>query len=186
MIMRHAWILIVPLLVVGCVGQLPAAAQPPPPVVTAAVSPTKSVETRYDVSGYREAANPAIRHESHAVYRRTRVPITASEDLETVPRAAYAPPSYAPLPASAELGAELALQRTITADLRAMQASIAETEQRVQAQYATLVRQSAEALKLRDQLEAERRRVHAANTATAATPVEPPGGTAGSAAPVKW
>ena len=184
--MRHAWILIVPLLVVGCVGQLPAAAQPPPPVVTAAVSPTKSVETRYDVRGYREAANSAIRHEAHAVYRRTRVPIAASEDLETVPRVAYAPASYAPLPASAELAAELATQKTITADLRAMQTSIAETEQRVQAQYATLVRQSAEALKLRDQLEAERRRVRAANTTTPATPAEPPNGTAGTASAVKW
>ena len=184
--MRHAWILFVPLFVVGCVGQIPAAAQPPPPVVTAAVSPTKSVETRYDVRGYREAANPAIRHEAHAVYRRTRVPIAASEDLDTVPRTAYAPASYAPLPASAELAAELGLQKTITADLRAMQASIAETEQRVQAQYATLVRQSAEALKLRDQLEAERRRVHAANTTTTATPAEPAGGASGTASAVKW
>jgi hypothetical protein len=150
------------------------------------MSATKSVETRYNVRGYREAANPAIRHEAHAVYRRTRVPITVSEDLETVPRTAYAPASYAPLPASAELAAELGTQRTITADLHAMQASIEETEQRVQAQYATLVRQSAETLKLREQLEAERRRVRAASPTTTVTPAEPPGGTAGSAAPVKW
>lgn len=184
--MRHAWILIVLLLVGGCVGQLPAAAHLPPPVVTAAASPTKSVETRYEVRGYRDATNPAIRHEAHAVYRRTRVPIAASEDLDTVPRTAYAPASYAPLPASAELAAELGLQKTITADLHAMQASIAETERRVQAQYATLVRQSAEALKLRDQLEAERKRVHAANQTTTSTPAEPAAGTAGSTAPVKW
>lgn len=182
--MRHAWILLMPLLVVGCVAQLPVAVQPPPPVVIAAISPTKCVETRYDVRGYREPANPAIRHEAHAVYRRTRVAITASENLDTVPRTAHAPASYAPLPASAELAAELGTQKTITADLRAMQASMAETEQRVQAQYATLVRQSAEALKLREQLEAERSRVRAAPTTAIAA--EPAGGTAGSASAVKW
>jgi hypothetical protein len=184
MIMRHAWILLMPFIVVGFVVQLPVAAQPPPPDLLAAALPTKFVETRYEVRGYREATNPAIRHEAHAVYRRTRVPIAACEDLDTVPRTAYTPASFSPLPASAELAAELGTQKTITADLRAMQASVAETEQRVQAQYATLVRQSAEALKLREQLEAERARIRAATTTVA--PAEPAGGPAGSAAAVKW
>jgi hypothetical protein len=182
--MRYAWILFIPWLVVGCATQSPVAGQPPPPVVIAAVSPTKFVETRYEVRGYREAANPAIRHEAHAVYRRTRVALMASEDLETVPRTEYAPASYVPLPASAELAAELATQKAITADLRAMQASMAETAQRVQEQYATLVRQSAEARKVHEQLEAERRRVRA--TTTAATAAEQLGGTAGDPSEAKW
>jgi hypothetical protein len=108
------------------------------------------------VRSYREAANPSIRHEAHAVYRRTRVPITASETLETVPRTSYPPASVTPLPASAELAAELATQKRSRRSCTP-QTSVAETEQKMQAQYAQLVRQSAEALKLREQLEAERR-----------------------------
>ena len=47
-------------------------------------------------------------------------------------------------------------QKAITADLRTMQASKAETERRMQAQYAQLVREGGEAMKLRMELEAER------------------------------
>ena len=159
--MRYTWILFMPFFAVGCVTQRPVAVQAPPPVLVAAVSPTKLVETRYDVRGYHEAANPAVRHEAHAVYRRTRVPLAASDELATVPRTAYAPASIAPLPGSDELAAELSTQKKITGDLRAMQTSMAETEQRMQAQYGMLVRQSAEALKLREQLEAERGRARA-------------------------
>ena len=111
---------------------------------------------------YRDAANPAIRHEAHAVYRRTRVPITASDDLEPVRRTVYAPASYSPLPASDELAAELGTQKKITGDLRVMQVSMSEVEQRMQTQYAMLVRQSAELLKVREQLETERGRIRSA------------------------
>ena len=179
--MRHVSILLMPLLVVGCATQRPIAVQAPPPVLVAAVAPTKLVETRYDVRGYHEAANPAVRHEAHAVYRRTRVPLAASDELATVPRTAYAPASFAPLPASDELAAELTTQKKITGDLRAMQTSMAETEQRMQTQYAMLVRQSAEALKLREQLEAERGRARA--TPPAAVAVVPADA---KAAEVKW
>ena len=173
-----------PLLVAGCATQRPVAMQTPPPVMIAAVSPTKLVETRYDLGGYREVTNPSIRHEAHAVYRRTRVPITAKDELETVPRASYPPASVTPLPASVELTAELATQNKITTELRAMQTSMAETNQKMQAQYAVLVRQSAEALKLREQLEAERNRVRSMSPVEAvpATPAAASGGNAD----VKW
>ncbi|MEO7799664.1 MAG: hypothetical protein ABIY47_18265 [Opitutaceae bacterium] len=157
-----------PLLVAGCATQRPVAVQTPPPVMIAAVSPTKVVETRYDMRSYREAANPSIRHEAHAVLRRTRVPVTASDELETVPRASYPPATVKPLPASEELTAELTTQKKITTELRAMHTSMAETEQRMQAQYVLLVRQSADALKLRAQLETERNRVRSASSAEAA------------------
>lgn len=184
MTVRKTLIFLMPLLAAGCATQRPVAVQAPAPVLVAAASPTKFVETRYDVRGYREAASPSIRHEAHAVYRRTRVPVTASDDLETVPRASYPPSSVAPLPASEELTAELATQRKITGDVRAMQTSMAEIEQRMQAQYALLVRQSAEALKVRDQLAAERSRVRPvpAVEAVPASPAATPGGNAD----VKW
>lgn len=180
--MRYTLLLLMPLLVVGCATQHPIAMRTPAPVVLAAASPTKLVETRYDVRGYREAANPAIRHEAHAVYRETRAPVTASEDLATVPRTTYPPASFAPLPASDELAAELATQKAITLDLRTMQASMAETEQRMQAQYAMLVRQSAEALKVRDRLDAISRGVTTADSTASASA----NGTASKTTEAKW
>jgi len=185
--MHPVLILFAPLLVAGCALQ-PTVAQntPPPasPVTVAAVMPTKLVETRYDVRGYRESSNLSLRHEAHAVYRRTRVPVTASEELETVSRASYPPASVAPLPASEELNAELVTQKQITTDLRAMQTSMAETNQQMQAQYALLVRQSGEALKLRAQLETERNRIRTAPPAEV-TPAAPPAAPS-SRAEVKW
>lgn len=184
---RNTWVLIIPLLAVGCATPRNSALRTPPPeqaVLIPAVSPTKLVETRYEVRGYREAANLALRHEAHAVYRSTRVSITADEELATVPRARYPTVSYTPLPASDELAAELATQKTITADLRSIQTSMVETERRVQAQYATLVRESAEALKVREQLEAERARMRVAPSAGTAAP--PAGAPAGNPPEVKW
>ena len=183
--MRYTSILLIPLLLVGCVTQRPVAIQAPPPVVLAAALPTKLVETRYDVRAYREAANPAIRHETHAIYRGTRVPLAASEDLATVPRTTYPPASVVPLPLSAELAAELATQKAITGDLRAMQASMAETERRMQVQYMVLVRQSAEALKVHEKLEAERSRARGATPAD--FPTAPPvGATVSNSTEAKW
>ena len=189
MTVRYPWILIMLLFVGGCATQLPVAVHdslPVPPAPTAAPDATKVVETRYDVRSYREASSPALRHEAHTVYRRTRVPMTAADDLMVAPRASYPPASYAPLAASDELAAELATQRKLSAELRAVQASLLETEQKMQAQYAILVRQSAEVTKVRDGLEAERGRLR---TAPAAAPVARPAparAPAADSSPVKW
>jgi len=148
---------------VGCATHRPVAVVTPQPPLIPAALPTKVVETRYDVRGYREAADPSIRHEAHAIYRQTRVPLTATDASETVPRTAYAPASYAPLPAATELDAELTNQKAITGELRAMKVAMAETQQRMEAQYAVLVRQSAEAAKVRGELEAARERLRTAS-----------------------
>jgi hypothetical protein len=172
---RTIWILFTPLVAAGC-AMPPTVVQGPPPVMMAAVLPTKLVETRYEVRSYREAANPSLRHEAHAVFRCTRVPITASDALETVPRTSYPPASVTPLPASAELAAELSTQKKLTAELRTAQTSVAEIEQKMQAQYAQLVRQSAEALRLREQLESEHWRIQdmvTVESAPAASTVTP-------------
>jgi hypothetical protein len=171
MIMRSVLCLLVLLVMTGCATRRTAAVVAPPPVQIAAAAPTKAVETRYEVRSYREAANPALRHEAHAVWRRTQVPLNFEGELVTVSRIEFAPASYAPLPKSDELAAELATQKAITAELRAVQAAMAESEKQVQAQYGTLVRQSAEAMRLREQLEAERKQLRAASPIPAA-PVE--------------
>jgi hypothetical protein len=174
MTMRSIPFLLIPCLFAGCASQSRVAVQAPAAPVVAAAVPTKSVETRYEVRGYRDAANPQIRHEAHAVFRRTRVPQNMDSGLETVPRTAFAPASASPLPASEELAAELATQKAITADLRTIRASMAETERQMQAQYGQLVRQSDEARKLREQLEGLRSAPHVADT-----------GAPGSASPEK-
>jgi hypothetical protein len=187
--MRYPWILLMLLLVVGCTTPLPIAVQDPlpaPPAVMAAADPTKVVETRHEVRGYREVNTPALRHEAHAVYRRTRVPITATDDLMVAPRASYPPPSYEPLAASDELAAELATQRKLSTDLRAVQASLVETEQKMQAQYVILVRQSAEISKVREGLEAERGRLRVAPAPTPAARPAPARAPAADPAPAKW
>jgi len=181
--MRANWILFTPLLAAGC-AMPPTVVQGPPPVMIAAVLPTKLVETRYEVCSYREAANPSLRHEAHTVFRCTRVPITASDALETVPRTSYPTGSVTSLPPSAELAAELATQKKITAELRTTQTSVTEIEQKMQAQYAQLVRQSAEALRLREQLASENQRIQdmaTVESAPAASTVMPTSNPA-----VKW
>lgn len=166
--MRSVLLLLVSLVVAGCATRRPVAVVEPPPVQIAAAMPTKAVETRYDVRGYREAAHPALRHEPHAVWRRTRVPLNFEGELVTVSRTEFVPASYAPLPENDELAAELSTQKEITASLRAVQAAMADTEKQVQAQYATLVRQSADTLRLREQLDAERAQLRASAPAPAA------------------
>lgn len=177
-------LLILPLLaLVGCATHRPVAVvAPPPPAVPAAI-PTKVVETRYEVRGYREAANPSIRHEAHAIYRQTRVPLNADDSGGAAPRTTYAPASYAPLPAATELNAELTNQRAITRELQTMKVAMAETQQRMETQYALLVRQSAEAAKLREQLEAERNRLR---SGLPAPPADPVGSNATAATEAKW
>lgn len=187
--MRLYWIVLLPLLATGCVApQVTRVTSPAPlesPTALAAGSPTKLVETRYEVRGYRDGASPDLRHEAHAVFRRTRVPAHSPVEYETVPRVAAPALADAPLPASEELAAELSTQKTVTAEIRALQSTMAKTERQMQAQYALLVRQSAEIMKVREQLETERQRVHGPVTAitTAGTPA--PVGT-GPLPEVKW
>ncbi len=188
---RHLWILSPAICLAGCVATPPASklanrAPTPAPLVVPAVETTKLVETRYEVRAYRDAANPSVRHEAHAVYRRTRVPLNAQDHLETVPRDAFAPASVLPLPASAELNAELAAQRQITAELRAMQAALADAGEEMKAQYTTLVRQSAETVQLRDHLEAERVRLQNSVSPPAAPVAPAPAGATASTPEVKW
>lgn len=175
MTMRSITLVLISCLFAGCTTQSRVAVQPPASPTVAAAQPTKAVETRYDVRGYRDAANPQLRHEAHAVYRRTRVPQNMESDLETAPRTAFAPASVSPLPASDELAAELSTQKAITADLRTIRASMAETERRMQAQYGQLVRQSDDARKLREQLEGVRSAPHVADTGApvSASPEKP-------------
>lgn len=178
--MRLISILMLAAFSAGCASK-PAVVDRAPPLrpLEPAVS-VKYAETRYDVRGYRESASPALRHEPHAVYRRTRVPSFASNILESTPRTSFPLPSYSPLPASAELEAELAKQRQVTTDMRVAQATLTDADQKVRALYTTLVRQSADVLKLREQLEAERNRLRSAalsesvTTASGSTPTKNP------------
>lgn len=165
--MRSSWILIMATCVSGCathrpVANLAAASAAPRPVIRAATA-THAVETRYDVRAYRDAGDPSVRHEAHAVYRTTRVPASTAS-LDTMSRKTAASISHAPLPASAELSAELAAQRQITAELREIKSRMAAIEQQAQSQYGTLVNQTADTLKLRQQLEDERARVRELET----------------------
>lgn len=185
--MHAHWTVLIPLLTTGCATHPRAtvAFTASPPVVIAAQEPSRLVETRYEVRGYREAAAPDLRHEPHAVFRHTRVPANSPETFETAPRATAPRLTDAPLPASEELAAELATQKTVTAELRALQTSMADTEHQMQAQYAQLVRQSAEVLKMRDQLEAERQRAFGPAPGTA--PAQPTASGSSDTPPeVKW
>lgn len=160
--MRSSCIVILAMCLGGCATHRPVAnttaiSPAPKPVVREAPA-TRLVETRYDVRAYREAEDPSVRHDAHAVYRTTRVPAHVNS-LDTPPRHAAASISYAPLPASTELSAELSAQRQITTDLREIKTRMAAIEQQAQSQYGTLVSQTADTLKLRQQLEAERARV---------------------------
>lgn len=146
---------------VGCATQpktkTPTTPTAATPVVREAAS-TQIVETRYEVRSYRDASDAAVRHDAHAVYRATRVP-TRLDALETSPRTTFAPASHAPLPQSAELAAEVEAQRRITAELRDIKARMAAIETQAQTQFGSLVNQTAESLKLRQQLLEERARV---------------------------
>ncbi|MGC4074923.1 MAG: hypothetical protein QM760_20975 [Nibricoccus sp.] len=65
---------------------------------------------------------------------------------------------------------ELASQKHISAELRALQASLTDAAEKMRTQYAILVRQSAEALKLRDHLESERNRLKESPMPASTTP----------------
>jgi hypothetical protein len=142
----------------GCATNNPVAMREPgeaPQPIVREAAPTRVLETRYEVRGYQEADDPSIRHEAHAVYRRTRVPVHV-ESLEIEPRQGFPRASYAPLPPSEELAAELAAQKQITAQLDAISAGMAAMESKAQGQFTTLVSQTAETLRLRRELEEAR------------------------------
>ncbi|MFT3784175.1 MAG: hypothetical protein QM790_19375 [Nibricoccus sp.] len=184
--MRLFSILMLSAFMAGCASK-PVVLEPAPPLrPLGAASSVKYAETRYELRGYREVANPALRHEPHAVYRRTQVPSFASNVLETTPRTSFPPPSFSPLPASAELDAELAKQRQVAIDMRAAQAALADAEQKVKALYATLVRQSADVLKLKDQLESERNRQRTVALAEPVPSAAVPGPVRNPNPEVKW
>ena len=150
----------------------------------AATASATSVEHRFEVRPYQDPLNSTLRHDGHAIFRRTRVPAVWSAQNAAEPRTTFPPASFSPLPISEELAAEIATQKAITTDLRSIQASVIETERKVQAQFAALVRQSAETLKLREQLEAERSRVRSASQTV--VPPTPTSATSEKAPEVKW
>jgi len=140
------------------------------PVLTAAPAmavdaprSTKLIETRFYVRSYRDPAASNVRHEAHAIFRETRVPLQ-SEVSGAEPVSSYSDAQYVPLPPSAELKAEIETQKTITADLRAMQISMADTQRKMQAQYTLLLKESAEVGKARAKIEmASTRKIESAN-----------------------
>jgi hypothetical protein len=180
--MRNYWILVAAVSVTGCATHRPvasitaAATSSPKPLVREAVA-TRVVETRYEVRSYRDPDDPRVWHDAHAVYRATRVPAQL-EALETTPRNKAAPISYAPLPPSAELAAEIATQKEIGAELRAIRSRMAVVEQQARAQLGTLADQTEETVNLRRQLEEERTRVRELESKVsehvAAPPAMPP------------
>lgn len=160
--MRSLWML-VPILVCGCVSRpqairAPSASVPAVPTRTA----TRVVETRYEIREYHDAADPLVRHDAHAVYRATRVPLRSNgrpEELATMPRTNLAPATVSPLPRDDELAAELATQRQITSELRAIQTAMSATQKDAEVKFGELVTQTAETVRLRRELEQERARV---------------------------
>lgn len=164
--MRAYWLLF-PILLAGCAGhpratRAPASAEPQAMTAIPANPTTRLAETRYEVRAYHDAADPAVRHDAHAVYRATRVPIRPNgpaDTLATVPRATFQPATHAPLPQNAEMRAELATQKQITSELRTIQSAMSTTQREAEQKFGELVNQTAETIKLRRELEAERTRV---------------------------
>jgi hypothetical protein len=192
--MRAYWIFL-PALLAGCathsrLARAPVRELAPPVSAMAEPSATRLVETRYELREYHDAADRSVRHDAHAIYRATRVPVRPDgkpDALAIVPRAVYAPASYAPLPASTEMNAELATQKQITSDLRTIQAAMSATQKDAQAKFGELVNQTAETIKLRQELEAERTRVKQLEASlTERSNEQPPSTGTPVAADVKW
>jgi len=118
--------------------------------------------TRYEIGRYHEP--DGLMHEGHVVYRVTRAatwqeappfqPLAANAEA-----AVYVPASYAPLPESRELQAELGAQRAVTARLLQMQAQMSELQRTAKISYTTLVSEAEQAKALRIELEQARARV---------------------------
>jgi hypothetical protein len=166
MIMRTLTILAAMLLAAGCASQRRASrapSRPETPAAAAAINPaTRVVETRYEMRAYKDVNDPAVRHEPHAVYRATQVPVRDggnADALATVPRSTFQPASYAPLPQTTEMQAELKTQQQITSELRTIQTAMSATQKQAEQKFGELVNQTAETIRLRQQLEEERTRV---------------------------
>lgn len=192
--MRAHWLLSAVLLS-GCATQRHATrsrtqAETPPPAAVPANPATRLVETRYEMRAYHDASDPLVRHEAHAVYRATRVPVLAdgrADTLATVPRTTMQPATHLPLPNSAEVQAELVTQKQITSDLRNIQATMTTTQKAAEQKFGELVNQTAETIKLRRELEEERARVKRLETSLRereTTPVTTPAATV--ATDMKW
>ena len=192
--MRAFWLLF-PLLLAGCAGhpravRAPARVEPQATAAIPANPATRLVETRYEVRAYHDAADPAVRHDAHAVYRATRVPVRPNgpaDTLATVPWETFQPATHVPLPQNAELRAELATQKQITSELRTIQSAMSTTQREAEQKFGEVVNQTAETIKLRRDLEAERTRVRQLEASlrersdTTATPA-----TATVASDMKW
>jgi hypothetical protein len=192
MIMRAIWF-VLPTFLVGCVSQPRATHRSPAPAAVAAAIPerpaTRLVETRYEVRAYHDANDPTVRHDSHAIYRATRVPLRqdgAKEELATVPRVTFHPASHAPLPANAELAAELVTQKQITGELRTIQSAMSATQREAQEKFGELVNQTAETVRVRRDLEAERARVQRLEASLRERAAEVASTPAPLAAELKW
>lgn len=163
----RAYCLVLTALLAGCATQSrttrgPARADAQPVAVVPTNPATRLVETRYEMRAYHDASDPLVRHESHAVFRATRVPVRGdgkADALATVPRTTFQPASHAPLPNSAEVQAELVTQKQITSDLRNIQAAMTGTQKAAEQKFGELVNQTSETIKLRRELEEERARV---------------------------
>lgn len=122
--------------------------------------PATFVESRYEIGGYRDPADPVVWHEAHCILRATEVTGQGPPAVsESGPLTAYEPVTYAPLPPSAELAAVLEQERQITAELRAMRARMASLQGQAQSQYGQLVAETEATDRLRQQLAGEAARL---------------------------
>jgi len=126
-------------------------------VATLPVPEPGVMTTRYELGSYRYPRSAQGSREV-AVERQTRVPANLG-NVDQPALLSYVPVSFDPLPKSVELEAELATQREMTARIRTAQQAMVELEQRARGQFETLVAQTGETLRLREELEAERARV---------------------------
>ncbi len=143
---------------VGCATPPAPSSLSPTPVVssvTAQEAPGDFVLTRYELGTYRYPIEGQKNHEP-AMYRKTRVSFrTTAGDREQSLDFAYEPPSFDPLPPSAELDAELRAQREITDKIRRAREAMADLEQQARNQYAALVAHTEETAQLGQHLETE-------------------------------
>lgn len=194
--MRFTPLLLVCLAAAGCATQPRAAKVGPAPPAGTDVTGINlhpqmvTVETRYEIAGYYDPADPSIWHAAHAVCRQTEV---ARAQAEAKPPAeigaltTFVPSSYDPLPPSAQLAAELAGQKEITAELRALKSRMVTLQGQAEAQYAQLVADRQTTDELRQKLQGEWAQAKARISAKG-QPGSPPLANASPAStpPVNW
>lgn len=196
--MRTICFLLPVFVLVGCATQPPHSTVGPAPAaspVTEQPSPADSVVTRYELGVYRYPRDGQSSHK-RAIYRRTRVSFPANQrERGHTSDFTYMPPSFDPLPPSAELDAELSAQREITDRIRRGRQAMADLEQQARRQYTALVTHTQETARLSQHLETERARLrelearlqeklHA--TSTPATVTESPVPASTPTQEIKW